>query len=113
MRFGPLPVADAEGAILAHAVEVEGRRLRKAARLGPGDIAALVAAGVAEVVAARLEAGDVGEDEAAARLAGALQPAGIEIRPAATGRANLHARPAGVFRADRALIDGSTPSIRP
>ncbi len=105
MRFGPLPVADAEGAILAHAVEVEGRRLRKAARLGPGDIAALVAAGVAEVVAARLEAGDVGEDEAAARLAGALQPAGIEIRPAATGRANLHARQAGVFRADRALVD--------
>ena len=30
---------------------------------------------------------------------------GIEIKPAATGRVNLHARTAGVFTVDRALID--------
>lgn len=62
-------------------------------------------AGISEVIVAMLEAGDLGEDEAAARLAGALVVSGIEVKPAATGRVNLHAREAGVFVVDKALVD--------
>ena len=37
MRFGPVPVADAEGAILAHSTVAGEKRLRKARRLDAGD----------------------------------------------------------------------------
>ena len=46
MKFGPVPLRDAEGAILAHGVRVEGHRLPKAHRVTAADIAALQAAGV-------------------------------------------------------------------
>ena len=39
MRFGPVPVADALGAILAHAVPAGATLLRKGKLLDPADIA--------------------------------------------------------------------------
>ncbi|TFG88427.1 MAG: molybdopterin biosynthesis protein, partial [Hyphomicrobiales bacterium] len=59
MKFGPVPIAEAEGAILAHSVGLSsGRlktgRLKKGRRLNAADIAALVAQGFAEVTVARL-----------------------------------------------------------
>lgn len=105
MRFGPVPLEEAEGAILAHAVDTGERRLRKATVLGPDEIAALRAAGLTEVIAAVLSPGDLGEDEAATRLAEALVVEGVEAKPAATGRVNLHATEGGVFRVDKALVD--------
>ncbi len=38
MRFGPVPVKDAEGALLAHAVKAGERRFPKAHRVSAGDI---------------------------------------------------------------------------
>lgn len=105
MRFGPVPVGEAEGAILAHAAMAGDRRLRKGHRITQGDIADLRAAGIEEIVVAVLAPGDLGEDEAAARIAAALETRGIEVKPAATGRVNLHARGAGVFTVDAGLID--------
>ena len=105
MRFGPVPVARALGAILAHATPAGSRRLRKGHVLTVDDIAALGAAGLDSVIVALLEAGDQGEDEAALRIAAALETSNIETKPAATGRVNLHAQAAGVFTVDRALID--------
>ncbi|HEV7251651.1 MAG TPA: molybdopterin-binding/glycosyltransferase family 2 protein [Mesorhizobium sp.] len=105
MRFGPIPLDQAEGAVLAHAVQAGAARLRKGHRLTRGDIAALGQAGVAEVIAAVLEPGDRGEDEAATRLAGALRFGGAEARRATTGRVNIHAVHAGLFTVDKGLID--------
>jgi len=105
VKFGPVATAQAEGAILAHAVVANGQRLKKGRRLSSEDCRALEAAGQATVIVARLDAGDVAEDEAAARLAGALAFAGAQARPAATGRVNIHADAAGVFTVDRALVD--------
>lgn len=105
MRFGPIPVAEAEGAILAHSLSLGERRIRKAHRLNRDDVAAMTAAGIDEVVAAVLAPDDVGEDEAAARLVAAMSFSEIEARQAATGRVNLHAERAGVFTVDAALID--------
>ena len=41
MNFGPVPVADAVGAILAHSVRLDGRRLRKGVVLTARDVSAL------------------------------------------------------------------------
>lgn len=104
MDFGPVPVATAEGAILAHSEAVAGGRLRKGQRLGPGEVAALAAAGLAEVWVARPGPADVGEDEAASRLAAALVPdagaAHVTLTPAFTGRVNVNAAVAGVAAVD-------------
>lgn len=105
MIFGTLPTAQAEGAVLAHAVQAAGVDFKKGRRLSADDIARLVAAGVADVMAARLAPDDVHEDAAAAGIAAAV--AGPEIRrgPAFTGRVNLFAEDAGVFAVDREAID--------
>ncbi len=100
-----MPVAEAEGAVLAHAVRRDGLTLKKGHVLGSKDVHALSLAGVASVTACRLEIGDVAEDEAAARLAGPLARGGLEARAAFTGRANLFAQHAGVLRVDAGLID--------
>ena len=105
MKFGKVPVAEGEGAVLAHSAGAGGVRLRKAHLLTAADIAMLTQAGVAGIVVARLEAGDLGEDEAAGRLAAALTADNCEPRAPATGRVNIHAAAAGVFTVDRSLVD--------
>ncbi|MFH1794241.1 MAG: molybdopterin-binding/glycosyltransferase family 2 protein [Pseudomonadota bacterium] len=105
MKFGPVPLDDAEGAILAHATSAGDVKLRKSRRLTADDVEALRAAGIPEVIAAVLDPDDVAEDEAARRVAAALTFTGIAPKPPATGRVNLHAQAAGVFTVDRALID--------
>ena len=74
MQFGPVALDQAEGAVLAHSVMLAQGRLRKGQVLRQADLAALRAAGMAEVVVARLGPGDVAEDDAAATLAQALVP---------------------------------------
>ena len=107
MKFGPVPLDQAEGAVLAHSVALEKGRLRKGRILSAEDVLALRAIGRTEIMAARMDAGDLGEDDAAARLARALVPdprhAGLRIGKATTGRVNLHAEAPGVVEvlADR------------
>jgi molybdenum cofactor cytidylyltransferase len=105
VQFGPVPPEQAEGAILAHGVRSGGISLRKGRKLNAADIAALKASGVASVIVARLDAGDVQEDDAAHSLAKALAGPGIEIAAPFTGRCNLFARAAGLVRIDAAAID--------
>ncbi|MBY6115606.1 molybdopterin-binding protein [Mameliella alba] len=100
MKFGSVPLDQAQGAVLAHSVALERGRLRKGRVLSAEDLDALRATGMDEVIVARLEPGDLGEDMAAARLAKALVPdperAGLRIGKASTGRVNLHAEAPGV-----------------
>ncbi len=105
MKFGPVAVSKAAGAILAHSVAVGDGVLKKGLRLEDESIDRLEKAGIAQVVVARLEAHDVHEDEAAGRLAGRLGGAGVLADPPFTGRANLHAARAGILRVDRAAVD--------
>ena len=92
MKFGPVPVAMAEGAILAHSMQASGR-IPKGTVLTADHLADLVASGHQTVTVAQLEADDVGEDHAAAQLAQALvqDQAGAHLRltAAATGRVNI------------------------
>ncbi|MBX3580875.1 MAG: molybdopterin-binding/glycosyltransferase family 2 protein [Rhizobiaceae bacterium] len=105
MKFGRVRVEDAVGAMLAHATVAGTRRFRKAHRLTSEDIAHLEAEGISEVVAAILAPEDLDEDAAAARLAEAMLLNGIEAKPAATGRVNLHALHAGVFTVEKSVVD--------
>ncbi|PZP43386.1 MAG: 4-diphosphocytidyl-2C-methyl-D-erythritol kinase [Azospirillum brasilense] len=105
MIFGPTPLAEALGAVLAHTHRLPGRVLKKGTVLDAAALAALSEAGEREVIAARLEPGDVAEDEAAGRLAEALLRPGLTRSRAATGRVNLFAGVPGVLALDVALID--------
>lgn len=105
MKFGPVAIADAQGAIAAHAVRRPGVTLRKGDTVQAADIAALRHTGVETIIAARIEAEDVGENEAAATLAKALAGAKLRIDKAFTGRANMFATSAGVLQIDAGLID--------
>lgn len=107
MRFGSVPVASAEGAVLAHGILADGLRLKKGRVLGPADVAALSAAGIAAVTVARLDPGDVSEDAAAGAIAAALVPAGGPLTVSApfTGRVNVFASQPGVLGVDRAAVD--------
>jgi molybdenum cofactor cytidylyltransferase len=105
VKFGPVPVGDAAGAILAHSVRHPGGTIRKGKRLDQSDTALLQAAGIANVTVARLSPDDVHEDEAAENLARAIAGAHIRVERPFTGRANLYAEVAGVLTVDRALVD--------
>ncbi len=104
MLFGDIPVEEAQGAILAHSLRAGAARFRKGRLLSAQDITALGEAGFRSVIAARLEAGDVGEDEAAARIANAAAGANVRSGAAFTGRANLYSEVHGVAVVDAAGV---------
>ena len=100
-----MAVAAGAGAILAHSVKAQGISLKKGEVIGPAHIEALERAGITAVVAAKLEPGDVGENVAAARLAGHVAGVNVRLERAFTGRCNLIAEAAGLVRVEAAIID--------
>ena len=105
MKFGPVPVGEAEGGIAVHSIRQAALVLKKGTLIGKAEVAALQAAGIADIVVARLEPGDVSEDVAAAEIAAAVAGEGVRVDRAFTGRANLFAETAGVLVVDKAAID--------
>ncbi|THH38363.1 molybdopterin biosynthesis protein [Aliishimia ponticola] len=113
MKFGPVPLAQAEGAILAHSEHAGGRKIAKGTRLEQAHLDQLAAAGFAQVVVARLDPGDVHENTAALQLAQALVAGqGLRLSDAATGRVNLRAELPGVLEIDAAAI-GALNHVHP
>lgn len=107
MLFGPVPLDDALGCILAHTVRFSGGAgaIAKGRVLTAEDLDALRAAGLATVVVARLEDGDIGEDEAAAAAAAALGGRHVAPGDAFTGRTNLRSTCHGLLVVDTAAVD--------
>jgi molybdenum cofactor cytidylyltransferase len=105
MKFGPVPVTDAEGAVLAHAAKLSEGRLAKGRVISVADMALLQAAGFSDVIVARLEPGDLLEDEAASRIAAAIDRDHLTFSQAATGRINIHSAVDGLFTANRSIVD--------
>ena len=105
MIFGPVAISQALATILAHAVKLPGQTLRKGRVLSAADLTALEAAGIVEVIAARLEPDDVPEDRAACRAASGLAGDGVSRGEAFTGRVNLFAERPGLLVLDPAAID--------
>ncbi|MEZ5714484.1 MAG: molybdopterin-binding protein [Paracoccaceae bacterium] len=110
MKFGPIAIARAQGAILAHSVQAGGKRLRKGLVLEEAHIAALRKAGVTKVTVARLEAEDEHEDRAAQTVAKALVAGmgeGLRLTAPFTGRVNLIAEGPGVVVLDAEKIEAA------
>ncbi len=105
MFFGPVPVHDAVGGLLGHSLSAGGERFRKGRLLSAADVVALEKAGHAKVYVARLQDGDIPEDEAAHRIALALTGPNARTAAAFTGRANLYADVPGLVRVDQTKID--------
>jgi molybdenum cofactor cytidylyltransferase len=105
MKFGRVPVDEAMGCVAAHSIRAGNVNLRKGAAVTPEIARGLAEAGVAEIVAVRLEPGDIGENPAAERLASCLAGAGIVAEKPFTGRVNLFAEASGVLEIDIAAID--------
>ncbi|HEX8046075.1 NTP transferase domain-containing protein [Rhizobium sp.] len=105
MIFGDFPTREAVDAVLAHSVRLPDGSFAKGHVLAPADIDRLAVAGIDRVIAARIEPGDLMEDEAAERLARAIAPDHLTFSEAATGRVNVHSAVDGLFVANRAAVD--------
>ena len=104
MKFAQFPLAEAEGLRLAHSLSASGNKLRKGRVLTGKDIALLADAGIESVLGARLSAGDIDEDSAAARAGAMLAGAHLVAEAPAQGRCNLRAAADGVLLVDAAAI---------
>lgn len=105
MIFGPVPVEEAAGAVAAHTVRAGEVVLKKGSIITAETARRLREAGIERVTAVRLEPGDVGEDEAASRLAVAIAGEQVAVERPFTGRSNLHAKKAGILLVDKVAID--------
>jgi len=105
MKFGAVEPKQAVGATSVHTIRSGGLVLKKGTLIGPVEAASLEAAGIKDVVVARLEPGDVTEDVAAAEIADAVAGDGAHVDRAFTGRANLFSQTAGVLVVDKDAID--------
>lgn len=106
MKFGAVPVDEAIGALAAHSVRAGEMVVKKGTLVSPDIARQLKKAGVETIISARLEPGDMGEDEAAARLAQALAGENVRVEAPFTGRSNLYAKTSGVLVVDADAIDG-------
>ncbi len=105
MKFGAVAPAEALGATAVHSIRQGSLVLKKGTLIGAAEVAALEAAGIRDIVVARLEPGDVSEDVAAAEIARKVTGEGVHVDRAFTGRANLFAQSAGVLVVDRGAVD--------
>ena len=105
MKFGAVAPKDALGATAVHTIRQGSLVLKKGTLIGAGEVAALEAAGIKDIVVARLEADDVSEDTAAAEIAKAVAGQSVHVDRAFTGRANLFAQSAGVLVVDKDAVD--------
>jgi molybdenum cofactor cytidylyltransferase len=116
VKFGPVPVAQAAGATLAHSMEAVMRpysaqmsyRVAKGTVLTADHLEDLAQEGHSVLVVARLESGDVEENIAATRLADAIVPdgvaLGVRVSAAGAGRVNLYALHAGIVVLDAVAV---------
>ena len=104
MKFGPVPLDDAQGALLAHSISTPNGKLRKGCQLTSNDVQDLRAAGFDQVVVAQLGRADLHEDAAALALAEQVVPdpaaLGLQVVAAGAGRVNLYAQAPGVMQVD-------------
>ena len=107
MIFDEFPCASAEGVMLAHTLKLGDRTLKKGRVLSAQDLVWLQQRGIDTVLGARMQAGDVAEDAAAAAIAALLTgpDTRTELRPPYTGRCNLHAAVRGLVQVDAERID--------
>lgn len=106
MKFDSLPLAKAEGKILAHNISGPdgARALKKGTALSAADLAILEDIGQTDVYVAELDQGDIGENQAAQRVALAASGSGLDFMAPNVGRVNIQSQFAGIFRVNSELL---------
>jgi hypothetical protein len=106
MKFGPVQVTQAEGKILGHNISnPDGKRvLRKGKQLTSNDVNLLAATGRDMIYVAELMPGDVGENNAAERVARAVCGKKAQTTRPNVGRVNLQAGELSVLRVDASRL---------
>lgn len=104
MKFSRIAVDEATGAILAHSVSAPGGSIKKGRVLAAAELSRLKAAGLTHIIAAQLEHGDVGEDEAAGRIARAVAGENTHTSAPFTGRSNLFSDTLGLVEIDSTRV---------
>jgi len=107
MKFGAVPVADAEGAILAHRlVNTDGHTvLQKGHFITADDVQTLQSMQLETVIVAQMEATDLHENEAALRVGNAIAGENIKVHVPGVGRATLTAEVRGTLHIDVPLLN--------
>lgn len=121
MRLATVPLDDALGGILIHNIADEQghKALPKGKKLDAGDLEKLRALGRGTVYVGLLDANDVREDDAVARIAHALSGANLDTTKPVGGRVNLFAQVNGILKINDAIlkrlnaIDGVTIATIP
>lgn len=96
MNFGEVLLSDADGAVLAHSINLGGAKIAKGTVLSSTEIGLLTASGITHVTAAILEADDVSEADTANALGAHLCGAHSRATQPVAGRVNLVAEVNGV-----------------
>lgn len=105
MFFGRQPIEQTAGAVVAHSIKLKHRTLKKGTIIMDRDITDLSEAGLETIVVARLETGDIGEDQAAQALARAVTNENLELDNPFTGRCNIRSRIHGLLHVNPAGIE--------
>ena len=104
MIFAEVPLVEAEGALLAHSLLLDGQRHAKGETVTAALLTKAAAHGIERLWVARLDHGDVGEAEAARLVGEALAGSGIEVAAPVFGRVHLHAAHDGLLLLEPAAI---------
>ncbi|MGE5138928.1 MAG: molybdopterin-binding protein [Rudaea sp.] len=106
MKLENARLEEAVGTVLVHNVsDVEGHKLlSKGHLLTAEDVEKLRALGRRELYVARLEPGDVRENQAVQRIARALTGENMTLSAASSGRVNALASARGVFKANAGVL---------
>ncbi len=105
IKFGTIPIDDACGTILAHALKARNVSLRKGQMLTRDDIEQLQATGNETGRVASLTEYDIIEDVAADKVSQVLTGLNINKGSPSTGRVNLFSTRHGVLIYDRDRVD--------
>ncbi len=105
MKFGPVELDKASGAVLAHALDTVKGRMKKGTLLTDADIEVLRASAIKSIIVARPGPDDVAENTAAELIGDKLVTVEISADAAFTGRVNLHANVPGVLMMNEQLIN--------
>ncbi|MCY3726573.1 MAG: hypothetical protein OXF95_08055 [Rhodobacteraceae bacterium] len=106
MKFDTCPTSEGLGHILAHSIHAGGKKVKKGKILNKHDLDTFLDSGVREIMVARLEEGDIGEDEAASYLGKKL----VSVEPSLfasspfTGRVNIYSSKTGLIIFDSKRI---------
>ena len=106
MKFDTCPTNEGLGHILAHSIQAGGKKVKKGKILNKHDLDTFLDSGVREIMVARLEEGDIGEDEAASYLGKKL----VSVEPSLfasspfTGRVNIYSSETGLIIFDSKRI---------